>query len=94
MAIKKRSPVVDSLTKDIKAEQVEKFAAGADGGAVSQAVPDQNAIRKFKCLSVPLNQYEHEQLVIGARLSGRSKLNFIRHAMLKMTKNLQLEEEQ
>jgi hypothetical protein len=34
---------------------------------------------------------EYEQLVKGARLSGRSKLNFLRYAMLKLTKELQQE---
>lgn len=92
MAIKKRTLIVEPLTKDITAEQIEKFASGADGGVALRTETNKTAIRNYKGLRVPFNQYEYEQLEIGARLSGRSKLNFIRYAMLQMAKALQLEE--
>jgi hypothetical protein len=88
MTIKKRVHV-PSLAKDIT-EQIEKFAAGAEGGSIDKKT-DQTAIHDFKAIRLPFNQYEYEQLEIGAKLSGRSKLNFIRYAMLKMVKELQKE---
>jgi hypothetical protein len=40
-------------------------------------------------MRVPFNQYEYEQLVAASKLSGRTRLNFMRYAMLKMAKELQ-----
>ena len=91
MTIKKRDTVSALSTKDVTKE-IEKFAAGAEGGAVSNVEVNQTAIRDYKAIRVPFNQYEYEQLEIGARLSGRSKLNFIRYAMLRMVKELQQEQ--
>lgn len=92
MAIKKREHVLPS-DKDVIAERIEKFAAGADGGSGADT-PNQTAIHNFKAIRLPFNQYEYKQLEIGAKLSGRSKLNFIRYAMLKMVKELQEEEKE
>jgi len=47
--------------------------------------------RDFKSIRVPFNEYEYNQLVKGAKLSGRSKLNFMRFAMLKLTAELKSE---
>jgi hypothetical protein len=33
---------------------------------------------------LPFNEYEYRQLEEASRRTGRSKLNFIRYAMLKM----------
>ena len=97
--VKRREPKV--LTTEPTAEQIEAFVAGAeDGPLVSSAVPgsgvkppvlNQNAIRDFKTISVPFNEYEYQQLEIGSQLSGRTKLNFIRYAMLKLAKEIQEE---
>ena len=73
------------------AEQVEEFASGAEG-AYQKKEPitlDPNLPRKFKTISVPFNEYEYEQLIKGSNLSGRTKLNFVRYAMLKLAKELQ-----
>ncbi|MCF7970271.1 MAG: hypothetical protein K9L22_03780 [Methylococcaceae bacterium] len=72
-------------------EQIEAFAAGVDGGNATpkEKTLDQNAPRNFKTISVPFNEYEYEQLVKGINLSGRTKLNFVRYAMLKLAKELQ-----
>jgi hypothetical protein len=40
-------------------------------------------------MRVPFNQYEFEQLEMASKLSGRSKLNFMRYAMLKFAKEIQ-----
>jgi len=73
------------------AEQIEAFASGVDGEKINPTVRvlDQNEPRKFKTMSVPFNEYEYDQLMKGINLSGRSKLNFVRYAMLKLAKELQ-----
>ena len=65
--------------------QIEAFAAGADGGLTTQnAILDSEASRDFKAIRLPFNEYEYRQLEEASRRTGRSKLNFIRYAMLKM----------
>jgi hypothetical protein len=91
MTIKKRN-IVSALSTNDVTKEIEKFAAGAEGSPVSSVEVNQTAIRDYKAIRVPFNQYEYEQLEIGARLSGRSKLNFIRYAMLRMVKELQQEQ--
>ncbi len=82
------------------AEQIEAFVAGAeDGPLIPLAQPitevkpalNQNAIRDYKAIRVPFNEYEHQQLEIASQLSGRTKLNFIRYAILKLAKEMQEE---
>jgi len=97
--VKRREPKASSLNlikPEPTAEQVEAFASQAEGGAttIQAKAPelDQNAIRDYKAMRVPFNQHEYEQLEIGSRLAGRSKLNFIRYAMLKLAKEMQDEE--
>jgi len=92
--VKRREPQASHLSAakaEPTAEQIEAFAAGVDGGNVEskEKVLDQNAPRKFKTMSLPFNEYEYEQLLKGINLSGRSKLNFVRYAMLKLAKELQ-----
>jgi len=88
MAIKKREHA-QPAAKDITTDMVEKFAAAADGGSVKTSVVNPSAIRDYKAMRVPFNQFEYEQLEIGATITGRSKLNFIRFAILKLVKELQ-----
>ena len=91
--VKRRAPKANlsTIKPEPTDEQIEAFAAGIDG--VNKKVPsialDQNASRKFKTMSVPFNEYEYDQLLKGINLSGRSKLNFVRYAMLKFSKELQ-----
>jgi hypothetical protein len=92
--VKRREPKASSAVSDQTQptkEQIEAFASAADGGQNIHAKtpdPDQNAIRDFKAMRVPFNQYEYEQLEAASKLSGRSKLNFMRHAMLKFAKEI------
>ena len=74
---KRREPGTVTPTK----EQVEAFAAGAD---MSPQQPDPSAPHDFKALRVGLNEYEYQILEEASRRAGRSKLNFIRYAVLKM----------
>ncbi len=86
--VKRRESKALDQSKPTK-EQIEAFANAADGGQNIQVTkPDQNAIRDFKAMRVPFNKYEYEQLEAASKLSGRSKLNFMRHAMLKFAKEI------
>lgn len=96
MAIKKREPGKPVIPEQDLSAKIEQFAAGADGGTpiAQPKAPelDQNANRDYKAMRVPFNQYEYEQLELGAKLSGRTKLNFMRYAMLQLSKELQEEQ--
>ena len=52
----------------------------------SQVAVDPNAPRDYKKINVPFNEYEYHRLEKAADKSGRSKLNFIRRAILKAAK--------
>ena len=49
---------------------------------------DPNAPRKFKTISLPLNEYEYSALVEACRTSGRSEKNLFRYAMIKYAKEI------
>ena len=94
--VKRREPKASTLNlvnTQPTQEQIEAFAAAAEGGSQSTLIkepgPDPSAIRNYKAMRVPFNQYEFEQLEVGSKLSGRSKLNFMRYAMLKFAKEIQ-----
>jgi hypothetical protein len=99
--VKRREPKASTLNlvnTQPTQEQIEAFAAAAEGGSQSIQIkepgPDPSAIRNYKAMRVPFNQYEFEQLEVASKLSGRSKLNFMRYAMLKFAKEIQEEDEQ
>lgn len=98
--VKRREPKANAMNQakpEPTPEQIEAFAAQAEGGSLSPAKEpelDPNANRDFKSMRFPFNEYEYRQLEIGSRLTGRSKLNFIRYAMLKLAKEMQEQEEQ
>ena len=93
--VKRREPKANLSVKkhEPTAEQIEAFASGVDGtNQKHESIAlDPNASRKFKTISLPFNKYEYEELIKGINLSGRSKLNFVRYAMLKLSKDLQEE---
>ncbi len=94
--VKRREPQankLDVVKTDPTPKQIENFASGVDGGntELTEKNLDKNAPRKFKTISVPFNEYEYEELLKGINLGGRSKLNFVRYAMLKLSKDLQEE---
>lgn len=91
MAIKKRtvSPAQAKSPEDIE-EAIAKFANQADGADTTvEKELSPNDIRDFKAIRLPFNEYEYTMLSEGARLTGRTKLNFLRYAMLEMVKDLQ-----
>lgn len=95
--VKRRAPKISGskTVSELTPEQIEAFASGAEGGATAVTKPktlDSDANRDFKAMRVPFNEYEYEQLLKGAKISGRTKLNFLRYAMLKLSKELQEEE--
>ena len=89
--IRRRTAAAD---RQPTAEAVEAFAAGADdnpsvpAAATSPAADtpraDPHAIRNYKAIRVPFNAYEYGRLEALARRTGRSKLNAIRWAILKL----------
>jgi len=73
-------------------DEVEAFAAGAETTMqveqTTDPAVDPTAPRNFKALKLGLNEYEYQILEDASRRAGRSKLNFIRHAMLTMAKEV------
>ena len=68
-------------------DQIEAFAAGAEAAPTTQTL-DPSAPRNFKALKLGLNEYEYQMLEAASRKTGRSKLNFIRHAVLTMAEKV------
>ncbi len=89
--VKRREP--KAITPEPLAEQMEAFVSGAEDGQlvtlIDTPVINKNAIRDYKAIRVPFNEYEYQQLEIASQLSGRTKLNFIRYAMLQLAKQIQ-----
>ena len=98
--VKRREPKASTMNlvkPEPTPEQIEAFAAQAEGRTLPPTKGpelDPDANRDFKSMRFPFNEYEYRQLEIGSRLAGRSKLNFIRYAMLKLAKEMQEQEEQ
>jgi hypothetical protein len=79
--VKRRTPVKQDLIPDA---QIEAFAAKADGAPPRNLDPE--APHSYKKINVPFNEFEFQQLENAARESGRSKLNYLRWAMLEQAK--------
>ena len=86
--VKRRTPIETTETQSPEdiAQKVASFAAGAEGVVAPIPVQeaDPNASRDYKSIRVPFNEHEYSVLDEAARLTGRSKLNFIRWAILQM----------
>ncbi len=87
--VKRREPT--TLTKlHPTQEQIEAFASAADGGTFparqeeGKKILKTNANRDYKAIRVPFNEYEFSKLEELAIKTGRSKLNAIRWAILKL----------
>lgn len=88
--VKRREPPVAANTRTPTEEAIEAFAAGADGGQQTEkSALDPNANRDYKAIRVPFNQYEFEKLEELAQKTGRTKLNVIRWAIMKMAEEPQ-----
>ena len=97
--IRRRRPTAD---RQPTAEAVEAFAAGADDNPAPLAAPsapapdtpvvDPHAARNYKAIRVPFNAYEYGRLEALARSTGRTKLNAIRWAILKLAEAEQVPE--
>jgi hypothetical protein len=88
--VKVREPKANEATEPT-AEEIEAFAAEADlapGETVKREL-DPQAPHNFKAICVNFNEYEYNQLVIGAKLADRKPLDFLRRAMLDTSKELQ-----
>jgi hypothetical protein len=83
--IKTRQAAAAATATDTDREkQVEQFAEAADGAPTRNLAP--SAPRTHKKINVPFNEYEFQQLEEAAVRAGRSKLNFLRWAMLEQAK--------
>lgn len=82
--VKRREPA--SAKKQPTAEQIEAFASGADSETKKEEKPtlDPNAKREYKAIRVPFNEFEYSKLDEVATKTGRTKLNVIRWAILKL----------
>jgi len=90
--VKRREPA--SVKRQLTEEEIEAFASGADGGATKpkqEAKPalDPNAKREFKAIRVPFNEFEYSKLEALANKTGRTKLNVIRWAILKLAEEVE-----
>lgn len=92
--VKRRTPLATTTQhQEPSAEQIEAFASGVDGGSkqLTAVEPDKSlspkASRNYKAIRVPFNKFEFEALEILATKTGRSKLNTIRHALLKLAED-------
>lgn len=84
--VKRRDPqksVALNVKHEPTIEQVEAFAAAADGGSVTTPIPlpSEAKGKKFKSLTISFIQQDFEQLHEAAKKAGRSKLSFIRRAI-------------
>lgn len=81
---KRRQPQATLSTVDNQTleSRIEAFANEADNESVEQQ-PDPTAKRDFKEIRLPLNEYEFRELDRKAKLTNRSRLNFIRQAILQ-----------
>lgn len=61
-------------------KQLKKFASAA------ASTPSKTAPRVYKSIRVGLNEYEYERLAKGAAMHNRSKLNYIRWAIITLSK--------
>ena len=94
--VKRREPQATAARREPTAEQIEAFAAAADGGSVkatsvtaSKPALDPSAKRDHKAIRVPFNEFEFSKLEELALLTGRTKLNLIRWAILKLSEEQQ-----
>jgi hypothetical protein len=67
-------------------DQIDAFAAGADGGSLST---DPDAKRTFKSINVPFNEYEYSKLETIAKKAKRSKLYMVREAIIKLADEME-----
>ncbi len=65
-------------TPDLDA--VAKFGKEAEAPRVPK---NPHAPRNFKALRLPFNEYEWDMLEEGCEITGRSKLNLLREALLE-----------
>lgn len=85
--VKRRKPQAGTSKPQPTPEQIEAFASEVDSNTIKRKL-DPSAKRDFKAIRVPFNEYEYAILDEAAPKTGRTKLNFIRWAILKMAEDL------
>lgn len=88
--VKRREPqasVASIVRREPTKEQVEAFAAAADGKI--ELSKDKFLSKKaFKSIRLSLSEDEYSQLHEAAKKSGRTKLSFIRRAIVEKAEAL------
>ena len=93
--VKRRRPKASAEDFTPTAEQINRFADGADQGArtppktQSPRAPHTRSARNFKAIRVPFNEAEFNALTELAELTGRSKLDAVRFAIAEQVKREQ-----
>ena len=82
MGIKRRE--VKNYVQTTVEEQIAQFTEAADGEAVKPVALDKNAKRTFKAMQVVFNEWEFKRLEAACEVTGRTKLGFVRFALLKV----------
>jgi hypothetical protein len=86
-------PKIRQPKTSIDNKKVNEFIDGADfivenSSHNKEQKLNKNAKRDFSAIKVPLNEFEHKAIEFAVNKTGRSKLNFIRYAILKEYDNL------
>ncbi len=79
--VKKREP-----SKEVNKQDLEAFASAADSDVV---VLDPNAKRDHLKFNVGLNAYEQKIIDEAAAKAGRSRVNFVRYAAMKLAEEME-----
>lgn len=88
--VRRREPPASLVKRRISEDEIKKFADAADRRTEPEG-PKMSDPHTYKTLSLALNEYHYTILDQAAEASGRSKMNFIRRAILEMAKSSILE---
>lgn len=83
--VKRREPqasIASIAKREPTSEQVEAFAAAADGGDVPKKI-ESSTNKTFKSIRVSLSEDDYMHLHQAAKKTGRTKLSFIRRAIVE-----------
>jgi len=78
------NPIQNAATQD----EINQFINAADQNSDMKKSLNPNAARDYKAIRVPFNEYEFTLLNEVSKQTGRSKLNTIRWAILKLSEQL------
>lgn len=68
-------------------KKIQQFVSQAD--AEETVSSDRNAKRDYKAINLPLNKWEFDMLEKYSKKTNRTKLSFIRNAIMETIENMQ-----